>query len=175
MKARRGRPIFFIDIAVPRDIDPACNKLDNLYLYDIDDLQKVVDAGLEDRKREAVLAESIVEEEVAAFVARSRARDAAPAIVALRQRLQTVAMEEMQRHRSRLGPLSEKQEASIREMLTSLVNKILHGPTREMKRSSGPTGSRHVVEVVWRMFDLEETDTKTPTEQEQDGKEGSRK
>jgi glutamyl-tRNA reductase len=171
MKARRGRPVFFIDIAVPRDIDPACNRLDNLYLYDIDDLQKVVDAGLEDRKREAVLAESIVEEEVAAFIARSRARDAAPAIIALRQRLQAVAMEEMRRHRSQLGPLSEKQEASIREMLTSLVNKILHGPTREMKRGTGTAGSAHVVEIVWKMFDLEEAGRKTPTER--DDKEGS--
>lgn len=169
MKERRGRAIFFIDIAVPRDIDPACNKLDNLYLYDIDDLQKVVDAGLEGRKREAILAEAIIEEEVGAFYARARAREATPAIVALREKLQGFAAEEMQRYRGRLGPLSEKQEATIREMLSSMVNKVLHGPTREMKRPSGRPGGRQTIELVWRMFDLEERrEPSTPAEEERE-------
>ena len=156
MRQRRGRPIFFIDIAVPRDIDPACNKLDNLYLYDIDDLQKVVDTGLEDRRREAVLAEAIVEEELTSFQARDRAREASPTIVALREKLRATAREELRRYRGRLGPLSPKQEAVIDEMVESLVNKVLHGPTREMKRAAGPEAARRVIDLVWRMFDLEE-------------------
>jgi glutamyl-tRNA reductase len=154
MKERRGRPIFLIDIAVPRDIDPALNELDNLFLYDIDDLQRVVDAGLEERRREAVLAESIVEEEVRHFIAQSRGRNAAPVIVALREKLHMVAGEELGRFRGKLGPLSEKQETAIREMVASLMNKVLHGPTREMKRSAAEPDGGQAIELVRRMFDL---------------------
>jgi glutamyl-tRNA reductase len=156
MKERRGRPIFFVDIAVPRDIDPSLNDLDNLFLYDIDDLQRVVDAGLEERRREAVIAEGIVEEEVRHFLAQARSREAAPAIVALRDRLHALAGEEMERFRGRLGPLSEKQEATLREMVASLMNKVLHGPTRELKRAAGNGGGGPAVELVRRMFDLEQ-------------------
>jgi glutamyl-tRNA reductase len=155
MKERRGRPIFFVDIAVPRDIDPALNDLDNLFLYDIDDLQRVVDAGLEERRREAVIAEGIVEEEVRHFLAQARSREAAPAIVALRDRLHTLAGEEMDRFRGRLGPLSETQEATLRDMVASLMNKVLHGPTREMKRAAGNGKGGEAVELVRRMFDLD--------------------
>jgi glutamyl-tRNA reductase len=155
MKERRGRAIFIIDIAVPRDIDPECNKIDNLYLYDIDALQGVVDAGLEERRREAVLAEAIVEEEVTQYHTRAKARDAAPAIVALRQRLHGLAEAELQRFRGRLGPLSEKQEATVRDLVASLVNKILHGPTREMKGAGRGAATAEMIEMVHRMFDLE--------------------
>lgn len=158
MKERRGRPLFVIDIAVPRDIDPELNKIDNLYLYDIDALQGVVDAGLEERRREAVTAEAIVEEEVTGFHARSRAREAAPAIVLLRERLHAVADSEMQRFRGKLGPLSEKQEEGMREMMASLVNKILHGPTRELKNAGGRAGGDDAIDLVTRMFDLEDAD-----------------
>ncbi|HKY32082.1 MAG TPA: glutamyl-tRNA reductase [Candidatus Polarisedimenticolia bacterium] len=166
MRERRGRPIFIIDIAVPRDIDPALNKLDNLFLYDIDDLQRVVDAGMEERRREAVLAEAIVEEEVQHFLAQERSRDAAPAIVALREKLHAVAAEELGRFRGRLGPLSEKQEATVREMLSSVVNKMLHGPTREMKRSAGRRGTPEAVDLVRRMFDLPGPDSEPASREE---------
>src|SRR5688572_29992 len=158
MRERRGRPIFFIDIAVPRDIDPALNDLDNLFLYDIDDLQRVVDAGLEERRREAVLAEVIVDEEVRLFLTQARSREAAPAIVALREKLHGVAEEELRRFRGRLGPLSETQESTIREMMSSLMNKVLHGPTRELKRSAGGDSSREAADLVRKMFDLDESD-----------------
>ena len=158
MKERRGRPLFLIDIAVPRDIDPELNKLDNLYLYDIDALQGVVDAGLEERRREAVTAEAIVEEEVTGFHTRSRAREAAPAIVSLREKMHSVADGELMRFRGKLGPLSEKQEAGMREMMASLVNKMLHGPTRELKNAGGRAGGGEVIDLVRRMFDIEEPD-----------------
>ena len=165
MRQRRGRPIFFIDIAVPRNIDPACNKLDNLYLYDIDDLQQVVDHGLEDRRREAVLAEAMIEEELAAFKSRERAREASPTIVALREKMQGMAQDEMRRFRGKLGPLSEKQEAAIEEMVSALVNKLLHGPTRELKRAAGPEGTPQVGRLVSRMFDLVEEPVEEPVEE----------
>jgi len=154
MKERRGRAIFFIDIAVPRDIDPRLNDLDNLYLYNVDDLQAVVEAGLQERRREAVLAEAIVEEEVTHFHGRSRAREAAPAIVSLRNRMHAMAEDELGRFRSRMGPLSEKQETLMREMVASVVNKILHGPTREMKRNGAVESGQDAIGLVRRMFDL---------------------
>ena len=159
MKERRGAPIFFIDIAVPRDIDPELNKLDNLYLYDIDDLQKVVDAGVEERRKEAVRAEEIVEDEVIQFHTRARARLATPTIVALREKLHGVAGEELRRHRSSLGSLSEGQERAVKELLTSVVNKLLHGPTREVKRAGAAQGDAGTVELVRRMFDLPRDET----------------
>ena len=154
MKARRGRPIFFIDIAVPRDIDPALNKIDNLYLYDIDDLQRVVDTGMEERLREAQIAESLIEEEVTHFHSRARAREATPSIVQLRERLHGVAESELKRYRGKLGPMSEKQETVVKELLTSLVNKMLHGPTREMKQAGGRPDGGETIELVRRMFNL---------------------
>jgi len=169
MKARRGRPIFFIDIAVPRDIDPSVNNLDNLYLYDIDDLQRVVDAGMEERRREAVLAEAIVEEEVKNYIARARARQAAPAIVALRSKLHDVARSEMSRFRNKLGPLSEQQESTIRDLLSSVVNKVLHGPTREMKKSAAQNLDGQAIDLVRRMFDLPDPADEGSSMKESDG------
>lgn len=154
MRERKGRPIFFIDIAVPRDIDPALNTFDNLYLYDIDDLQQSVDSGLEERRSEALTAERIVEEEVARYTLHIRSRDAAPSIIDLRQKLLSMAVSEMRRHRGRLGPLSEQQEEVIREMMGSLVKKILHGPTRELKRLAGRSDRRELFDLVRRMWDL---------------------
>ena len=154
MRERRGRPIFIIDIAIPRDVDPSLNRVDNIYLYDLDDLQRCVDAGIEDRRRHAAEAEAIVEEEVARFLGRSRARDAAPLIVALRRRLHDVAEAELCRFRPQLGPLSQGQEAAVREMMKALVNKLLHGPTREVKRAAEDGSGAATIEAARRMFDL---------------------
>ena len=156
MKERRGRPIFFIDIAVPRDIDPELNTLDNLYLYNIDDLQALVDAGVEERRREAVHAEEIVEEEVAHFHMRTRARAAGPTIVELREKLHALAAGELRRFRSGLGPLSDAQERELGAMMSSFVNKVLHGPTRELKRGGHQEGRGDTIDLVRRMFDLKE-------------------
>jgi len=168
MKSRRGRPIFFIDIAVPRDIDPALNKIDNLYLYDIDDLQRVVDAGMEERLKEARVAEALIEDEVAQFHTRSRAREAAPSIVELRQHLHEVAEAELKRFRGKLGPLSEKQESAVKEMLGSLVNKMLHGPTREMKQAGGRSNGGETIDLVRRMFNLTGQDSPGPRRKDSD-------
>ncbi len=156
MRQRKGRPIFLIDIAVPRDIDPAVNALDNVYLYDIDDLQKVVDAGLEERRREAARAEEMIEQEVAQFNERDRARSTAPTIVALRDRLQGLARDEILRRRASLGPLTAEQEKAIQDLLSSVMNKVAHGPTREIKRAGGRGGGKTAVALVRRMFDLPE-------------------
>ncbi len=155
MRNRKGRPIFFIDIAVPRDIDPALNEIDNVYLYDIDDLQQAAEEGMEERRREADRAEAIVAEEVSRFVARVKVRGATPIIVAMREKLHGIAGAEIDRHRGRLGPLSDNQEEAIRQMMSALVQKILHGPIRQVKKSTGSGAEGATLNLVRQMFDLD--------------------
>src|SRR5439155_389811 len=112
LQARKNRPIFFVDIAVPRDIDPAVNELDNAFVYDIDDLEQVVDANKKQREREAVWAEEIVNQEVQRMARRLASRDVAPTIVALEERLSRIRQNELDRFRGRLSTLTpEQQEA----------------------------------------------------------------
>ena len=134
-RARRGRPLFFIDIAVPRNVDPRINGLDNVYLYDIDDLQAVVHRNLDSRLRECAAAEEIVEAETGAYLAWLNALEVGPTIVELRQRLHDLGDEEFRRWRGRLGPLSEGQLEAVREMTMSLINKFLHPPTVALKQA----------------------------------------
>ena len=154
MKGRHGHPIFIIDIAVPRDIDPRVNEVDNVYLYDIDDLQKAVEAGREGRLVEAELAEAILEEEVGRFEAAAGSRSAAPTVVAMREKLHGLAIEELSGHLGRIGPVSRTQEEALRRMLRSLMNKVLHGPTREVKRAAECPAGAEAEELARRMFDL---------------------
>lgn len=160
MRHRRNRPIFFIDIAVPRDIDPAINQIDNVYLYDIDDLQSVVDANLEARRQEAQLAEEIIDRELGSFVTWMLSRDLSPTIVAFRDRLHSIRKRELQRFRKRLGPLSSKQEDAIGELTAAIVNKILHHPIRWLKRSAGEPGALRSASLVKDLFDI--PDSKDP-------------
>ncbi len=139
-RARRGRPLFFIDIAVPRDVDPRVNSIDNVYLYDVDDLQGVVQANLEERRHEAESAEAIVEREVAAYLGWLRSLDVAPLIVDLREHVRNVGAHELARFRSRLGALTPQQQKTVEEMTEALVNKFLHHPIQAMKRIAANGG-----------------------------------
>ncbi|MDT7543479.1 MAG: glutamyl-tRNA reductase [Acidobacteriota bacterium] len=125
-KARRNRPVFFIDISVPRNVDPAVGKLDNLFVFDVDDLKAVVASNLRERRREAERAELIVEAEVGQFQQALRNLDLGPAVGALKAKLQTIAESEFERQRHRLGDLTEEQERAVRAMLVSTVNKVSH-------------------------------------------------
>jgi glutamyl-tRNA reductase len=136
MRARRNRPLFLIDIAVPRDVDPSVNELDNVYVYDIDDLQGVVDSNLEQRRRAAAEAARIVEKEVEAFDRWRNALEVTPTIVALRESMLETARRELERFRRRLGPLSAEQEKAIEEMSRGVIQKILHRPTVHLKSLS---------------------------------------
>jgi glutamyl-tRNA reductase len=153
-RARRGRPIFFIDIAVPRDVDPGVNEVDNVYLYDLDDLQGLVRAGGDERRREMVVAEKIVDQETEAYLGSMKSLQAAPTIVALRQHVHDMAEHEVSRHRARLGALSPAQEDALRQMVASLVNKLLHFPTLALKRSVGEDGAGRV-ELIREIFGIE--------------------
>ncbi|HKN47670.1 MAG TPA: glutamyl-tRNA reductase [Candidatus Polarisedimenticolia bacterium] len=139
-RGRRGRPLFFIDIAVPRDVDPRVNEIDNVYVYDVDDLQRVVRVGMNGRREEAALAEMIVEREAAAYLAWLRALDVVPLIVDLKERMRRLGEAELARFRSRLGPLGPQQEKALVELTESLLNKLLHHPIRALKQAAADGG-----------------------------------
>ena len=126
LQRRRGRPMFFIDIAVPRDVDPRMNEVDGCFVYDIDDLQQVAQANLADRGREAAQAESIVAAEVLRYQQRLQTLDAVPAIKALQQQAEDVRQAELQRAAKVLSTLTPEQSAAIEALTRSLTNKLLH-------------------------------------------------
>lgn len=156
---RRGRPIFLIDIAVPRNVDPAVNSIENVFLYDIDDLGRVVARNRKGREAEAASAEAIIAEEVDKLVARLRGRVASPMIVQFQENLETLRQAELQRARAKLGPLTPEQEAAIEAMTRSLMAKIAHGPISEIRRLSAADDGWPVIESIRKMFRLEKTDT----------------
>ena len=132
---RRNRPMFLIDIAVPRNIDPSVNKLDNVFLYDIDDLDKVVDSNLKGRMGAAEQAELIIGEEVARMMTRLKAREASPAIAMLREQVEQWRVAEIKRGRAKLGALTPQQEEGIEEMMRRFSNKLLHQLMSELRAS----------------------------------------
>jgi glutamyl-tRNA reductase len=133
---RRNRPMFFIDIAVPRDVDPELNKLDGIFVYDIDDLQQVAAAHMEERSRQAIDAETLIAAEVERFHERQRTVSAAPAIVALQRRAEEIRAAEVQRIHSRLGSLTAEQLAAVEALTRGLVNKFLHPPMQALKQAA---------------------------------------
>ena len=141
MSKRRNRPMFLIDIAVPRNIDPAVNELDSVFLYDIDDLGKVVDDNLRGRIETAKEAEEIVREEVERMVVRLKTRDAAPAIVMLQEQFETWRKGEIERQRQKLGALTPQQEEAIQAITRGLMNKFAHKIISEIKRPKTPGSS----------------------------------
>ncbi len=136
LQRRRNRPMFFIDIAVPRDVDPAMNKQDGIFVYDIDDLQQVAASHMEERSRQAVDAETLIESEVQRFHARQRAVNVSPAIVALQRKAEEIRQAEIQRIHSRLGSLSAEQLAAVEALTKGLVNKFLHPPMQALKHAA---------------------------------------
>lgn len=156
LEARRNRPFFLIDISVPRQIDPASSELENVYLFDMDDLQRVVESNLREREREARVAETIVDDEVAKFLTRLRTNDIGPTVAELKDRLNEVAVGEFTRLRKRLGGLSPDQEELIVSLLLpSIINKISH-PIISHMRDSAAEETEHVETVsIWkRIFRL---------------------
>ncbi len=133
---RRNRPMFFIDIAVPRDVDPEMGKLEGIFVYDIDDLQQVAAAHMAERSREATDAEALIEGEVERFHLRQRAVNVAPAIVALQQQAEEIRQAEIKHVQTRLGLLSAEQLAAVEALTRGLVNKFLHPPMQALKQAA---------------------------------------
>jgi glutamyl-tRNA reductase len=160
IEARKNQPMFLIDIAVPRNIEPAVQELEHAFLYDIDDLQRLTERNLRAREEVAQQAESIVTEEVARLEAKLRERTVAPTIVSLQEQLETIRQDVTERYRSRLGDLTASQEEALEALTRAIVNKIAHGPISEMRRQAAgqPAGEApqeaELVSAVRRMFRL---------------------
>jgi glutamyl-tRNA reductase len=162
LAGRRERPVFFVDIAVPRDLDPAINDLPGCYLYDIDDLQRVVTESAEGRTEETNRAEAILADEAEQFRAWQRSRDVVPAITSLRELAETIRAQELARAAPRLGALSPRERRAVESLTTQIVNKLLHLPTVRLKEAAAaPTGAAdgvHYAEAVRHLFGLVEED-----------------
>jgi len=136
MKERKHRPVFIIDISVPRNIDPEINKLDNVYLYSVDDLQEVVDTNIHGRKIEAEKAEKIIDEEVEKFIRWMSSLDSVPTIVALRQKAEEIKTEELEKLKGRLPGLDEEKLKAVEYMAAAIINKLIHPPTVALKEDT---------------------------------------
>lgn len=144
MHRRRNRPMFFIDIAVPRDVDPAMNKVEGIFVYDIDDLQQVAAAHIAERRTQAGDAEALVEAEVDRFHQRRRAVNVAPAIVSLQRQAEEIRINELKRMQAKLGALSAEQLAAVEALTRGLVNKFLHPPMQALKQAARENDSIRV-------------------------------
>jgi glutamyl-tRNA reductase len=153
-RRRRGRPLFLIDVAVPRDLDPAIHDVDGCFLYDIDDLQAVVGETLAGRRREAVRAEAIVTQEAERFRAWQASLQVVPAIASLRARAEEIRARELARVESRLGRLSEEDRRAVESLTAAIVNKLLHTPTVRMKEAAAAADGGTYVEAVRHLFGL---------------------
>jgi len=161
LSRRKNRPMFFIDIAVPRDVDPAMNKLDGVFVYDIDDLQQAVASHVADRRKEAERAEAIVALEVERFQARIQTLDVVPTIVSLQDHLETIRQAEIDRVRGRLGPMTPEQELAVEALTRGIVNKIMHTPISALKSAAREPEATTVIDLVRRLFNLQEKRAKS--------------
>ncbi|HEX21058.1 MAG TPA: glutamyl-tRNA reductase [Actinobacteria bacterium] len=157
---RRGRSIFLIDIAVPRDIDPNVNNLDNVYLYDIDDLQSVVDANLAERSREAKEAEKIITTEVREFLTWISSLEAVPTISKLRQSAERIRQAELAKAANKLADLSDDEMNAVNALTSAIINKLLHNPTIRMKESAKTKDGYLYTESMRHLFCLNESTEK---------------
>ena len=151
---RKNKPMFFIDIAVPRDIDPTVNEIDNAFLYDIDDLQQVIDANLKERMKEASRAEQIVDSEVQAFCLKMQSREVVPTIVQLRDTLERVRRDEIERNRRHLKDLSPEGQAAVDQITKSFANKVLHPVIEHLKEMANEPDGPEVADLIRKLFNV---------------------
>jgi glutamyl-tRNA reductase len=152
--ARRLRPLFLIDIAVPRDIEPAVREVKGVFLYDLDDLRSVADANLRERRKEAASAEAILEQEIRAFLEWRQSLDVVPLLVELRGRADEIRRAEVEKARRRLGTLTPEQEKALDAMTSGIVNKLLHSPTVELKKMATNRHHTEHVGLIRKLFGL---------------------
>jgi glutamyl-tRNA reductase len=154
MQARRTRPLFFIDIAVPRNVEPAVNDVENVFCYDIDDLRSVVEANLKERQREALRAHALLEHEVVKFAGRLQQLEVVPTIVSLREKVEAIRRAEVERALGRLPGAGEDTRRVIEALSQAIVNKVLHAPMVKLKDSSRAGHGRRWTEVISELFGL---------------------
>jgi len=157
MRARKNRPLFFIDIAVPRDIDPEINRISNVYVYDIDDLKNAIQENIEERRQEAVRGERIVDEAVYQFRKWFQGLDVVPTIVGLREKAEAIRRRELKKTFGSLHTLSEEDRAAIDRLTAALVNKLLHDPTVFLKASGHRDEKALYLDITRRLFNLDQS------------------
>ncbi len=158
IKQRKYKPMFFIDIAVPRDIDPKVNDVNNVYLYDVDDLQGVVQANLKERHKEAKKAEGIIDQEIGQFFQWLSSLDVVPTIVALRKKFDQIRQAEVEKTLAGLNGLGKKERKAVEAMAAAIVNKVLHQPMTVLKSSQNNAAGDNYLEAVRTLFDLPTSD-----------------
>jgi glutamyl-tRNA reductase len=154
LQTRRSRPLFFIDIGVPRDVEPGVNELDAVFCYDIDDLRQVVESNLRERLREARKGEVLVEREMEKFVARAQDLEVVPTIVSLRDRLEVIRRGEVEKAYATLPDADVQTRKTIEAMSQAIVNKILHTPITTLRERSRGGHGRSWTEMVHELFGL---------------------
>jgi len=154
MRRRRHRPLFIIDIAVPRDVEPEVNNIDNVYLYDIDDLQGIVELNKEQRRKEAQKALYIVELETFKFIEWLQTLDVVPTIIALRRKAEIIRQQEMEKTFSHLPDLTEQERKAIGVLTEAIIKKLLHDPIMFLKNKASRPSKEFYVDVVQQVFRL---------------------
>jgi glutamyl-tRNA reductase len=152
---RRNKPIYLIDIAVPRNIDPRVNEIEGVFLKDVDDLEGVVNANIQQRSKQADQAEKIVAVEVEQMLARLRLEEVTPTIISLQAQLEEIRLVEVTRTLRRMPGLTAEQQQQIETMTKSMVNKIAHGPISELRRNAGQPEGGVVIDAIRRVFHIE--------------------
>jgi len=152
--ARRNKPAYLIDLAVPRNIDPSVNDVANVFLYDIDDLQEVVNANLRERMKEAERAETLVSEEVERMMARLKVVEITPTIVGLQEQLEQIRSVEIEKARRRYGPFTPQQEEALEAATRAIINKVAHGPISELRVQAAKPDGAHAVALIKKVFHL---------------------
>lgn len=152
---RKNRLLFLIDIAVPRDIEPAASELENVYLYNIDNLQDIVDENMHVRKKEAIKAEKIIDEEVTRYMNWQKELESVPTIVSLRNKAGEIVQAEMEKASGWMHDLKKEDQEKIEILVNSIVNKVLHSPVTVLKEESSDISSRDIVAAVRRLFRLD--------------------
>jgi len=155
LSLRAGRPLLIVDVAVPRDVEPAARVLDGVVILDLDDLRAFARAGLEDRRREVARVHGIIDEEVASYLSDAVARQAAPTISALRSRAEIIRSAEVERFRGRLEGLDDRQREAVEALTRGIVAKLLHEPTVRLKDAAGTPRGERLGDSIRSLFDLE--------------------
>lgn len=154
MQARAGRPLLIVDIAVPRDVDPAAAALDGVTLLDMSDLTAFAEAGLRERRREVDAVTRIIEDELGRYLAQSSAREVAPLVGALHERAEAVRVAELERQRNRLADLNAAERAAVEAVTRGIVAKLLHTPTVRLKDAAGTARGERLAESLRDLFEL---------------------
>jgi len=153
-RGRHARPLFLIDIAVPRDIDPAVRRIGGVFLYDLDDLKTVAEANLRERLKESAPAEALVEREVREFLDWQKAREVVPLLNELRRRAEEIRRHELEKARRRIGPLTAEQDEAIEAATTAIVNKLLHSPTVHLKEAARESDAPEQLSLIRKLLGL---------------------